>query len=768
MKTKRIAWLLALLMLLLPLSGCSGNGEEKTDENEIVLYVAPDGDDTAKGTKKAPLATLAGAREKVRELLPKADRPVTVLFAEGDYLMTETVAFDEADSGKEGMPVTYKAEDGAKVRFAGGINVPAELITKADPEAAVTGKVTDEAAAAALLQADLSSLIGEYPEIYHVENTEENTYQRVGQWNPMRLILGETPLTYARWPNEGVRGEKDYCDFVREEGWGPVGETKNFFVDDETAEHTLKWSDDSVTDAYVSGFLRVPSDGYRCRILEIDRDENRVLLSPSSHLYSHGENGGGGPTGYFYNIPEEIDVPGEGYVDRGARIAYFYPTEDFDENELWLTTMTDKMVTFDGTSHIVIEGIEFCYSSAAVLYSHNAVDFTLRDCRAVHLGARAVYFFEAKDLLIDGCEFGDDEHGGLYVSGGDRRTLEPANVVIENCEFYHLVDDDFPMVPFEGEQTEYGRYDTENLNAITTYAVGTVIRHCYFHDMNSTAILPVTNDVIIEYNIFEKCNTKTADMGVIYYNCDPSMLGITIRYNYFHDIGNLDPHCQLSIYEDCGAFGAEIYGNLFISAGGIDLKGLDNPRGPKGVLSISQFTHVHNNVFVDAAAIFRYADWTAGSGRTQSDWILYMYGKSQRYDGSAVPGFFREVDYESDTWHEKYDGTIWGNIYKYFSYELLKEMEACDDYNLCKRKACAIAPSKTNELENNVLVDILTLVNDDYAKSINSHDNFEGDLSIFTDPANGDYSLTAEGLARVREVCPDFEELPISEMGIRK
>ena len=53
-------------------------------EGETILYVAPTGDDTADGTFDAPLATLAGAKEKVRAILPDATGAVSVYFREGE------------------------------------------------------------------------------------------------------------------------------------------------------------------------------------------------------------------------------------------------------------------------------------------------------------------------------------------------------------------------------------------------------------------------------------------------------------------------------------------------------------------------------------------------------------------------------------------------------------------------------------------------------------------------------------------------------------
>ncbi|MDR1205449.1 MAG: hypothetical protein LBL26_08210, partial [Peptococcaceae bacterium] len=88
-----------------------------------VFFVAPDGGDADSGSESAPLASLAGARDKIRALKESSGLPdggVTVYVRGGTYPVTETVFFDEGDSGTEGSPIRYAAYPGETPVFNGG------------------------------------------------------------------------------------------------------------------------------------------------------------------------------------------------------------------------------------------------------------------------------------------------------------------------------------------------------------------------------------------------------------------------------------------------------------------------------------------------------------------------------------------------------------------------------------------------------------------------------------------------------------------------
>lgn len=106
----------------LALSGGSrsyGQGDARPPVADF--FVAPGGSDAAPGTREQPFASLARARDAVRDRrAAQPNQPVTVLFRGGVYPVTETVVFTPADSGTESAPVRYAAYPGEEPVLWGG------------------------------------------------------------------------------------------------------------------------------------------------------------------------------------------------------------------------------------------------------------------------------------------------------------------------------------------------------------------------------------------------------------------------------------------------------------------------------------------------------------------------------------------------------------------------------------------------------------------------------------------------------------------------
>ena len=765
---KKVLSLILAVLFILPLfTSCTTAKSTQSaiipGEGETVLYVSPTGDDANDGTFDKPLATLDGAKAKVRTILPTADGAVSVYFREGDYIMSAGVSFDEADSGKDGAPVKYAAYPDEKVRFIGGVKVDPSLITKADPDSSVTARVKDEAAKAALLQADVSSLIEAFPPLYSYDDTELNAE------HPVEFYLGETAVIPARWPNDGTQQEFNYVTM----GMDPekpstmyddnvkVRYIPTIYYEDDTAERAATWSDESLENLYLTGSLQQSYIIDTFRVLKLDREAGSVTLTHGV-TPNYTETKGG--RAYFMNLPEEIDVPGESYIDRDAKIVYFYPTEDYDPDNVWLSTLEDDMLAFRGAAHLRFENLDFVYMRGNAIDAEGITDMTMEHCTLAHTSTQLAYLLDAENVHLKGCRMGDSAHGGIILMGGDRDTLTSAECSIEDCDIFDVNRDRLTYMSETQNDRFFSRAPTFGHHyapAVNIFAVGTLLRGNKIHGTVGQAIHPMSNDIIIEQNEIFDCVTETSDMAAIYYYNNPTFLGLSIHDNYFHEIGGQTGSCQFSIYTDCGSMGPDIYNNLFVNAAGIDQ---NDPIRPKGVISLAQYAHIHNNIFVNAKAIFRYGDWSAGTGIRQSDWVLFLYDRG-KYAGMGSIRHFSEVDFDSDIWHAKYDGTIWGNIYDYFSFDMLAALEACPDEKSVKNKAAGISPYQTNEMDNNVLVNVDLYVNDELDRSLKLHDNFMGGADIFTDAANGDYTLTEAGLALVRESCPDFDPAPFAEVG---
>ncbi|MCZ7586706.1 MAG: hypothetical protein M5R36_27095 [Deltaproteobacteria bacterium] len=83
------------------------------------IQVAPDGDD---GRREGPAASLAGARDRIREWKKAGplEEPVRVIVAEGVYSITEPFVLGPEDSGTEACPIRYESAAGARPIISGG------------------------------------------------------------------------------------------------------------------------------------------------------------------------------------------------------------------------------------------------------------------------------------------------------------------------------------------------------------------------------------------------------------------------------------------------------------------------------------------------------------------------------------------------------------------------------------------------------------------------------------------------------------------------
>ena len=126
----RIVALIALLG-----TGCLPASSTLSAASEISakadFYVAADGNDRWSGTSSVanaessdgPFATLARARDAVRNLKKRQSTDLVVLVREGTYRLEETVVFGLEDSGEGDSTVTYAAYPGESPVFSSGLEI---------------------------------------------------------------------------------------------------------------------------------------------------------------------------------------------------------------------------------------------------------------------------------------------------------------------------------------------------------------------------------------------------------------------------------------------------------------------------------------------------------------------------------------------------------------------------------------------------------------------------------------------------------------------
>ncbi|MHC4542759.1 MAG: right-handed parallel beta-helix repeat-containing protein [Planctomycetota bacterium] len=298
------------------------------------------------------------------------------------------------------------------------------------------------------------------------------------------------------------------------------------------------------------------------------------------------------------NLLEELDAPGEWYLDRHSGILYFWPPAPLDEGEVFVSTLEEPMVSMQELSHVRLEGLILeCSRGTAIEIvggSHNVI----ADCTLRNLGNIAVNIKGGTQNGVVGCHIYETGDGGIYLSGGDRKTLAAAGNYACNNHIHH-----------------YSRWVRTYRPAIRLSGVGNRIAHNLIHDGPHTGVLFGGNDHLLEFNEIHNVCYETGDVGAFYTGRDWTTRGHVIRYNYFHDITGPYTHGAMAVYLDDAASGATIYGNVFRNASRAVFIG----GGRDNIVKNNVFVECEPAVHVDARGL----GWASKHIARGGGWRMY-------------------------------------------------------------------------------------------------------------------------------------------------
>ncbi len=539
----------------------------------IAFHVSTAGNDSWTGTSPAPnvagadgpFATLERARDAVRALRTAGKYPksggATVLIHAGTYRIEHTLALTSEDSGTKQSPMTWRAAPGEAVRFIGGTAISGFAPVS---DRSVLGRL-DPAARGNVLCASLKARgVAEYGEIDPKSGKRMELYER-----------GEA-MTLARWPNDGWLGIADVPQtgeklvnpgLDREIAAGaaiPRGRHYGRFAYD--GDRPSRWA--ASDDIWMHGYWVWDwSDGYQ-RVARIDMAKREIYPSEPHHSYGYTK----GQRYYFLNILEELDTPGEWYLDRASGMLYILPRGPVRDGDIVATLLETPMISIDGASFITVRGIAFEDSRAGAVRISGGSDNRLAGCSLRNLGNTAVTVSGGLRNGVTGCDIHDVAAGCINLDGGDRITLTPAGNYATNNYLHH-----------------FGKVFRTGNPGVGMSGVGNILAHNLIHDAPNAAVFFSGNDHLLEFNEVHDIALETGDVGAFYAGRDWTMRGHTIRFNYFHDLHNSGDVGVMGVYLDDSFSSATIFGNIFVRAGRAAFigGGRDNT--------------VENNIFVDCA-----------------------------------------------------------------------------------------------------------------------------------------------------------------------
>jgi len=554
-------------LLTLMAAFCIGLTSAKAD-----FHVSPKGKDTNAGTKRAPFATLERARNAVRDLKQSFGLPaggVTVWIHKGDYPLTRSFGLTNLDSGEPGRPIVYRAPSGENVRLLGGRALPAKSfdpVTASDMLARL-----DAAAHGKVLRADLRALgvtnLGSYPD------------QFSGAALLPELFFNDERMMLARWPNDG------WAEFSKVIESGPAPWRKHAsdklgefeFVSDQLE----RWQTSPAV--WLNGYWCFDWSSETIRVGEIDAQQHRITLA-RKHVYGLG-SGNPGPRRFIaVNLLEELDQPGEYFIDRTVGVLYFWPPGPLRQGRAILSTLAEPVVSLQEVSHVALRGITVMDCVGTGILVKGGRENQIAGCRVRNTGMDGIVVEGGEKHRVVACNISDNGTAGLRMSGGDRKTLTFCSHEAVNNHIRHVSC---------RQRTGAGH--------IHIGGVGVQLAHNLLHDGPHQAIWLNGNDHVIEFNEIHHTGMETDDCGAFYMGRNPSERGTILRYNYWHDIGSTRAHGSCAVYFDDGSGGQTVFGNVFHRASGGQFGAVFSHGGHDNL--------ANNNVFIECSLAFGHAPW---------------------------------------------------------------------------------------------------------------------------------------------------------------
>jgi hypothetical protein len=371
------------------------------------IYVAPGGKDTDPGTKEKPMATIAMALRKARELRrlkdPAIAKGIHIIVENGVYAFDEPLFVRPEDSGTPESPTVIEAAPGAKPVFSGGLPVKGwRKATEKIPglPAAAQGKVW----------------VADAP----VENGRLLDFRQ--------LWINDQKAIRARDRNADSMNRILSWNHETEQCWIPKPKTAGWEKAAGLEMVIHQW--------WAIAILRIRSVTVKgdSALLSFCQPESRIQ---SEHPWPAPwiSQKTGNSAFFLTNAIEFLDEPGEWYLDVKKQQLIYWPRNNENMSTAQVVApYLQTIVRVEGTiddpvSHVYFKGIDFKYST------------WLRPSQAGHVPLQAgMFLLDAYKLKIPGTpdKKGLENQGWIGRQPGGVELQFVNNTGFERCNFSHM------------------------------------------------------------------------------------------------------------------------------------------------------------------------------------------------------------------------------------------------------------------------------------------------------------------------------------------
>jgi hypothetical protein len=513
----------------------------------------------------------------------------------------------------------------------------------------------------------------------------------------------------------------------------------------------------------------------------MDIDKKQVKLA-MPHLY-------GVESGHPYqhyvavNLLEELDMPGEWYLDRKKGILYFWPPEGLERARIAVSVLEEPIIALEEASNIKLENLIIEIGRGIGVYVEGGENNCIEGCIVRNLGTSGILFGKGakqtfphnthddyegvavskqvgslqahlyknhlwnrgggKNHKVESCEIYNTGSGGIILSGGSKKDLVAGNCEVVNCKIH-----------------DYNRRTKFGWGGVNVDGCGNRVANCEIYNSDFMAIFVKGNEHIFEYNHIHHVTRDCEDCSAWYMGRDPSDRGNIIRYNYFHDIGR-DDRKNMCIYCDDLTADVTVYGNIFYRV-----------HTNRGLVfsNAGQDIKVTNNIAIDCPVPF-----------AEISSFFYTWGSDMRTmyfnDEGIVTKRLKQVNYKNPPYSLKYTELM----------DYLDQITDNEEWVAMRPRRNILKGNIICHLQKNEVLSGEALKYDERGNLMDSHqtskkgnkivyrgeyaqfddvDNYEFEEDIgFRDAENCDFTLKDDSI--VFKYLPKFEKVNFDKVGMR-
>ena len=519
---------------------------------DLQVYVSPNGNDLATGlSSNTPVRSLGTAVQIVRnQRAANTSNPATINMAGGRYELASPVMLDPNDSN-----LTISGPTGNTAIITGGIQITGW--SKYIPNA-ILRRLSPTAARGVYSAAVPAGSLGVFSRRGGAES--ESNFSNM----PAELIVNGSPMSLSRFPATG---------------WARVTQVAH---DGLTATMNMARRVATANDAWVQGFWST----------EWWQTWERATSAPNTSTVGVGGLANASSLGpiqvgarlAIVNAVEDLNSPGQYYIDRANLRVYFYPPASLGGSLTEISQLDGYLLDAYLSTGLTLKNLVFQASRGQAVQLYACTNSGLDTCTVRSTQLEGILLVAGTNNFVRNCNIHDTGSTGIMSIEGSVATLSPGGDQLTNNTI-----------------TGPGRLENTDRPAIWIRGVAGTLANNTITQCPGQAIMIEGCNHLVTRNDISHSGTTMNDVGAIYTGQNILNRGTVISDNIIHDsqptiVPISGATINVGVYLDDFSSGYTVLDNIFYN---IEI-GMLIGGGRSNTLAGDAFASVTTPLWIDA------------------------------------------------------------------------------------------------------------------------------------------------------------------------